>query len=171
MTFQLERSDLQKWLVTTKIIMENLSETAKESLPEGQEVPILTSKPSGVFYRDQSLVLENMVIPLGQRPLTDRLVRGFFERSEHFLSKEEILTFVYNVDVSALSERRLISLHQNLLKLLSRSRSFLRNACRSQGMEDRFLWFCFDQSRQKWSLYKNVVTYGTRRTQETYIES
>ena len=170
MTLPLNAVDLQKWMVTTKIIMKTLMEMEVESAVKDVDNKTLANESDGVYYSNESLILENMVIPLGQRPLTDKLVRSFFESSEHFLSKEEILSFVYNVDVSDLSERRLISLHQNLLKLLSRSRTFLRNACRSQMMEDRFLWFYFDQSKQKWSLVKDVVTCGIKTKQETYRE-
>ena len=108
---------------------------------------------SHIEVDDYGLRVGSVVIPLNNRPMTKKLVRAFLNASEQFLSRDEMLSFVYDVQLEGLSPRLKQSLHQNLNKLLSRSRSFLDNACHIARINGSMKWFVFDIHLQRWQLY------------------
>ncbi|WP_132324017.1 hypothetical protein [Pseudobacteriovorax antillogorgiicola] len=105
-----------------------------------------------IEYQNHGLKVGDIMIPMSHRPKTAQLVRIFFEQSEHFLSKDQMIELVYGRSMGSLSPRMKQSLHQNLIKLVSRSRTFLTEACRMKGA-DHIKWFYFDREIQKWALY------------------
>ena len=100
------------------------------------------------------MYVDDVLISLAHRPMTAKLVRCFFNATEQYLSKERLIKEVYQVDFDGLSPRMKHSLSQNLVKLVSRSRSFLRGASDLHGLQTKVDWFYFDRGLEKWTLYR-----------------
>lgn len=150
---QIKLGDVEQCLLATKMILEKLH---LMSLAQETAVPKLSPQGRHVEIAGDGLQVGSVVIPLNNRPMTKKLVRAFLSKSEQFLTRAEMVSFVYDVDLETLSPRMRQSLQQNLIKLLSRSRSFLENACRIGNLDDHLRWFVFDIHLQKWQLYQYV---------------
>lgn len=154
MVVSISSSDVEQWLSITQKILDNLGlEQANNELrflkrSTGNEIP------GRIVYKNRGLAIGGLTIPLSHRPMTAKLVRSFFQVSDHFLSKDDLIEKVYDVSASSLSPRMKHSLSQNAIKLMSRSRSFLDEACEIHGVEGNIRWFYFDRMRHKWGLYE-----------------
>ncbi len=153
MNTELDMKKLAEWLQFAEIIVEKAVITSK-GLEAGtrQETTRLAVKPKIILEND-ILKYGNLMIPLYSRPMTVQLIRPFFETTDHFLSKEKILKKVYNYDQNS-SYRIRQSHHQNLLKLISRSRKFLEEACQTANQGKNIEWFPFDKKQNCYRLYE-----------------
>lgn len=148
----ISHSEVESWLVTTQKIVENLGSAGLNFSTNSRDPSSSLPYQPDVYYKDKGIVVGKYVIPLGHRPMTAKLVRCFFDDSEQYFSKDELLEKVYNVTLNDLSPRMKHSLYQSLIKLISRSRAFLHQACRVQGAYKDIEWFQFDRNKRKWSI-------------------
>lgn len=146
--------DFQDYLLTTKFIIHFLEEKLNQSKDNSIITRNAPEKKLSIRYINNSLIVNELIIPLQHRPATDRLVRCFFQDSEQHMSRDMILKSVYNLDTNSMSHRLLESSYQKLNKLMSRSRRFIQTACITAGITD-YVWLTYNHDSRGWRLYRS----------------
>lgn len=112
------------------------------------------SREADVRFLGSSLCVNGVFIPLGSRPLTQKLIATFFEDWEREADRETILREVYGYKGrSTGSERMNQSYDCNLNKLISRTRKLLEDTLAPLGWGSNFEWFVFDPKKKVWKLW------------------
>lgn len=153
MITQLDSKKLSEWLHLAEIIAETVASRAIESSLVNKQNQAQRKKDKQISFDRGNLKYGNLAIPMHSRPMTSSLIGSFFEVSDEFLTKEEMMKKVYKYDQRQ-SLRMKHSMHQNLLKLISRSRQFLERACPISESGQTISWLPFDKKLKGYHLYQ-----------------
>lgn len=109
---------------------------------------------------DGNLSINDRLIFLKTRPMTLKLIKAFLSFDNLEANREQLIKFIYGEEnstfTSDLSGRLSLSLSQNLLKLLSRSRLILNESCEGLYTNKKIEWFPFSSEDKNWKLCRFV---------------
>lgn len=144
-------SEIRRWLRDTVFRGNQLLSTLEEPRVHSNDNHSCDSEV--VDFQNDTLRVDQVVIPLGPRPKTAQLVLSFWASSERFLTHDQILQKVYKTRSDA-SPRLYQADRSKMTKLISRSRSYLNHACNSSGLRYRIVWFDYDKEKGGWHLFR-----------------
>ena len=153
-THNLTAQDIRQWLQDGKTIMKILEDIQLEKSLDEPLSAAEVEDSGDVRFTRETLFVGKTAVPLQTRPLNSKLVRSFFQKNDQFLTKEELVEYVYGVKACA-SSRLFESKSLALTKLISRTRYYLNRALAHQKSSyDGIEWFPHCPQRKGYELYR-----------------
>lgn len=153
MTTPLDSEKISEWLHLAELIADLAASQGIQSIVGTKKQEAKVNRDGDMSFENDILKCGNLTIPLYSRPMTALLIQSFFDDSDLFQSKEVILKKVYK-SVRGQNYRIRHAKHQNLLKLISRSRLFLEKVCSKTESGYLISWLIYDKKRKGYHLFK-----------------
>ncbi|MBQ48615.1 MAG: hypothetical protein CMP10_14520 [Zetaproteobacteria bacterium] len=159
----------QKWVMETEQISSMVkrmhSDFTVEALGPIKEQERISILPRFLLTEDE-LWVNNHPIPLYKKTLTYKLFKLFLDHPGKSFGREDIVQAIYQEQSKVGGSRQFQrSLHQNVVKLMSRSRNIATEACKGTGQRC-IDWFYYDSEKDKWSLYRLSHDYLVYKEKE-----
>lgn len=105
-------------------------------------------------HHDDVYFCNDIAMDLSDSPLTAKLLQLFFTFPSEVITRDDILAYVYRIDLEKKYSTRLWEAHvHNAIKLVSRARLHAQRHWRHVQAERKICWFQFDNIGGGWRLY------------------
>ena len=111
-----------------------------------------------IYLQDGDIICNGNVIPLGRKPLTQKLFKVFIERQMKPINRKELIEAIYGQQHVSRSRRYQKAIEQNVLKLVSRARQLADEVVKVSHC--RWIeWFYFNNEMNCWEFYRLTNGY------------